>query len=525
MHPVSKAKQYWYFTTGLKSFFKDTISLPEAKKIVRWRMAHREQSFLSVVKKAIYGYEKSPYLKLLHLAHCEFADLEAMVKKRGIEPTLRQLKEEGVYISFEEFKGRKPALRSGKTFHFREGDFDNPYLSRCYEAKTSGSTGAGTRASIDLDFVREGAVYYVLRLTAYDLMEAPVAFWLPTLPAGVGMACLLRYSKIGKTPLRWFSPVDKRSIRPTLRNRMLTSYVILMGRLSGMALPRPEFVDMSQALVIARWLSELLEIYPHCFFGTFVSAAARISVAARKNNLNLQGVTFSVGGEPLTEAKLKSIAAVGARVIPGYACTELGNIASGCAHPLAIDDVHLFDDTLALIQCPRYVERSKITVNSFLFTSFLTASPKIMLNAEIDDQGVVEKRNCGCLLGELGFTTHLHHIRSFSKLTSEGMTLMGAEVVRIIEEVLPRRCGGDATSYQVLEEEDRDGITRISILVDPELGTIDEEMVKEVFFQEIRKVTRATPVIWKQVGTIQVKRQDPLPGNSGKIMSLRIKKV
>ncbi len=525
MHPVSKAKQYWYFTTGLRSFFKDTISLNEAKKIVRWRMAHREQSFLSIVKKAIYGHKSSPYLKLLYLAHCEFGDLEAMVKKRGIEPTLHQLKEEGVYISFEEFKGRRPVIRSGKTFHFREGDFDNPYLSRCYEARTSGSTGAGTRASIDLDFVREGAVYYNLRLAAHGLLEVPVAFWLPILPAGVGMACLLRYAKIGKTPLRWFSPVDKRSIRPTLRNKMLTSYVILMGRLFGMPLPRPELVDMSQALVIARWLSDVLQIHSCCLFMTFVSAAARISATALKNNLNLQGVTFSVGGEPLTEAKLKSIAAAGARVIPGYASTELGNIASGCACPSAIDDVHLFDDTLALIQCPRYVERSQMTVNSFFFTSFVAASPKIMLNAEIDDQGVVEKRDCGCLLGELGFTTHLHHIRSFSKLTSEGMTLMGADVLRIIEEVLPQRCGGDATSYQVLEEENRDGITRISILVDPELGTINEEAIREVFFQEVKKVVRATPIIWKQAGTIRVKRLTSLPGSSGKVMPLRVKKA
>ena len=306
---------------------------------------------------------------------------------------------------------------------------------------------------------------------------------------------------------------------------MLTSYVILMGRLSGIPLPRPEFVDMSQALVIARWLSDVLQIHSCCLFGTFASAAARISAIARKNGINLEGVTFSVGGEPLTEAKMRSITTAGAQVIPGYASTELGNIASGCACPSAIDDVHLFDDTLALIQCSRYVERSRMTVNSFFFTSFIAASPKIMLNAEIDDQGVVEKRNCGCLLGELGFTTHLHHIRSFSKLTSEGMTLMGAEVVHIIEEVLPQKCGGDATSYQILEEEARDGTTRISILVDPELGTINEEMVKEVFFQEIKKVTRATPIIWKQVGTIQVKRLGPLPGSSGKIMPLRVKKT
>ena len=80
------------------------------------------------MKKGIYGYKKSPYLKLLNLAQCEFPDIEQMVRTKGIEPTLRKLKEEGVYISFEEFKARKPTVRSGKTFHFKEADFDNPYL-------------------------------------------------------------------------------------------------------------------------------------------------------------------------------------------------------------------------------------------------------------------------------------------------------------------------------------------------------------------------------------------------------------
>ncbi len=525
MHLISKVKQYWHFTTGLRGFFKDTISLEEAKKIVTWRMAHREELFLSIVKKGIYQYKRSPYLKLLNLAQCEFADLEKMVKKKGIEPTLRKLKEEGVYISFEEFKARKPTVRSGKVFHFKEADFDNPYLSSYYQTTSSGSTGAGTRTTIDLEFVREKAVYHVLKLEAHDVPDIPYAFWYPILPSHPGIWCLLSYTKIGKIPLKWFSPVDKRSIRPTLRNKMLTNYIIYMGRAWGIKLPQPEFVDLSSPSIIARWINEAVKADSGCLFGTFVTSAVRVCAAAKREGISLKGATFFVAGEPLTEAKLRSITAAGAKAVPSYASTELGSIGCGCPNALVIDDIHLFNDALALIQYPRRVEVSNLIVNSFFFTSLFFSSPKILLNCEVDDYGVVEERDCGCLLGELGFRTHLHHIRSFSKLTSEGMTLMGADALKIVEEVLPRQFGGNLTSYQILEEEDNNGFTRISILIDPALGQVNERAVKEVFFQEIKKVTRATPEVWRQAGTIQVKRASPMVSRSGKIMPLRVEKT
>jgi len=170
---ISKTQQYWHFSVGLSSFLKNTISWEQAQETVKWRIAHREERFLASVQKGIYRYRKSPYLKLLELAGCEFGDIEQMVRSHGIEATLRRLKREGVYISFEEFKARKPLVRSGRVFHFREQDFDNPYLSYCYQARSSGSTGAGTRASIDLEFLREGSAHLAIRLAAHDLKNTP----------------------------------------------------------------------------------------------------------------------------------------------------------------------------------------------------------------------------------------------------------------------------------------------------------------------------------------------------------------
>jgi len=526
MQFISKAKQYWHFTTGLRSFLKDTISLEEAKKIVKWRMANREKLFLSLIKKGIYGYKKSPYLKLLNLAQCEFTDIEKMVKKRGIESTLRKLKEEGVYISFEEFKARKPTVRSGKVFHFKEADFDNPYLSSYYETTSSGSTGAGTRTTIDLEFLKQQAPYYALRLavTGGNIQKSPYGFWHPILPANTGLWSLLVLTRIGKTPARWFSQVDRREVQATWRSKVLTDYVISMGRLYGINLPKPVFVDLSKASIIARWIRKMIKVHSGCFFGTMVSSAVRICAAAKREGSNLAEAIFFVVGEPLTEAKFTSIESTGAKAVPGYGLTELMCVSGGCPGRTFIDDVHLFNDAVALIQYPRRLAVSELTVNSFFFTSFLSASPKILLNVEVDDCGVVEERKCGCLLDDLGFTTHLRNIRSFSKLTSEGMTLQGTDVMRIVEQVLPKKFGGDSTNYQIVEEENKNGLTRISILADPNLGPISEVAIREVFLQEIRKVS-VTHDVWQQAGTVQVKRLSPIPGRTGKIMPLRVKET
>ena len=111
-------------------------------------------------------------------------------------------------------------------------------------------------------------------------------------------------------------------------------------------------------------------------------------------------------------------------------------------------------DKLAVLQRPRQVPRSGETVNALFFTTLVGSAPKLMINVETDDYAVVEDRAAGCAIGELGFTRHLHTVRSYEKLTSEGMTLRGAEVVTLLERTLPSLVGGAPTDYQLVEELD-----------------------------------------------------------------------
>jgi len=88
---------------------------------------------------------------------------------------------------------------------------------------------------------------------------------------------------------------------------------------------------------------------------------------------------------------------------------------------------------------------------ALLVTSiYLPMAKLILLNVSLGDQAEIERRNCGCPVEKLGWSTHLHSIRSFEKLTAGGMTFVDADLIRTLEEILPARFGGGPTDYQLV---------------------------------------------------------------------------
>ena len=123
-----------------------------------------------------------------------------------------------------------------------------------------------------------------------------------------------------------------------------------------------------------------------------------------------------------------------------------------------------------------------------------------------------------------GLTEHIREIRSFNKLTGEGVTLVGSDMVRILEEVLPARFGGSPLDYQLLEEEDDLGRTRLHLVVSPAIRIDDEAMVVETVLGALRKCTVAgdlAAAIWSQAGTLRVRRAAPVWTARGKFMPFR----
>jgi hypothetical protein len=143
---------------------------------------------------------------------------------------------------------------------------------------------------------------------------------------------------------------------------------------------------------------------------------------------------------------------------------------------------------------------------------------------ESDDYGIVEERACGCPLEQLGYRRHLRRIRSFGKLTGEGVTLVGSEMLRVLEEVLPQRFGASPQDFQLLEEEGEDGLTRLTLLVHPDVEIEREEELLQVMLQELSEGSLAGGLassLWEQGDTFRVRRQPPIWTERGKLIPIR----
>ena len=105
---------------------------------------------------------------------------------------------------------------------------------------------------------------------------------------------------------------------------------------------------------------------------------------------------------------------------------------------------------------------------------------------------------CDCGFGKVGFNVHLSNIRSYEKLTGEGVTFVDTDFLWIIEKKLPTMFGGRSTDYQLIETEDSIGLPRLELLISPSVGAIDEAQVVNTFMSLLK---RAEDKGWAQSGT------------------------
>ncbi|MGH7799087.1 MAG: hypothetical protein ACREOW_00480 [Thermodesulfobacteriota bacterium] len=507
----------------LNSYLRQILTPQQCHQMLVNHLERRDESFLRILERGVYANPRSPYYQLLKHARVEFPDVVGVVKQHGIEGALTQLYEAGVYVTLDEFKGRCPIQRSGLQFVVRPQDFDNPLLAKHYEARSGGSRGAGTRVIIDLDLLTHEAAYLYQFLEAFDLSKRPTGIWFQVPPTNVGMKQALRNAKLGKPVEKWFSQ-SKLSLSPrTWKFFLFTNYTVYSSKILGKSIPVPEHVPLEEAFKVAIWIATKREEGTPAVLHTHASSGVRVCLIAKEKGLDISGTFFRLGGEPYTPAKAQVLAESGSRAGCHYSMAEIGNIGIGCANPKDLDDVHLLTDKIALIQRTKPVGNSGLNVGALVYTTLLPSCPRLMLNVESDDYGVLENRACGCPIGELGFTRHLSQIRSYEKLTSEGMTFLGTELLRLLEEVLPTRFGGHSTDYQFVEEEEG-GLPKVSIVVSPRVGSVSEEALVETVFQELRAVPGGEMMSdhWRQGKTLRVVRREPYSTSSAKILPLHI---
>ena len=519
--PIEDAAAGARLLRRLPAFLRSPIDLVEARAIVRRRLEHREADFIGLARSMVYANPASPYRSLLAMAGCEAGDLEALVSREGVEGALRALWRLGVYLTVDELKGRRPVVRGGVTLNFTPGDLINPRAVRHLPAQTGGSRSMSVVVPIDLENVRDRAVNRRIQMEARGGTDWVHAMW--GVPGGQTMINVLEFAALGAPPARWFASVDPAA--PGLHPRYRWSARVLRwcGMLAAVPIPALEYVPPDDILRIGRWMAGVLRAgrTPHIF--AYASAAVRVCLAARDAGLELRGARFSVGAEPLTEARLAVIEAAGAELVCGYSTIEAGRIGYGCLAGARPDELHLLHDLVALIQAGPEGEPRGLPPESLLVSSLRPTAPVILLNVSLGDQAVLGERACGCPMQTAGWTTHLHTVRSFEKLTLGGMAFLDRDVVRVLEQVLPARFGGGPTDYQLVEEEDPAGRPGLRLLVHPDVGPLDPAAVSDAFLRAIGRGSGAERVMeleWRQAGLPRVERRPPLATAAGKILHL-----
>jgi hypothetical protein len=511
--------------TGARDFLRERITIHRAKEEIKRDLDTRDERFLDLVRTQIYERPDSPYLKLLKIAGCDLSDLQTLVHRQGIEKTLEQLAAGGVYLTSDEFKGKKEIVRGKEYFRVTPADFVRPDLPAGIVIQSSGTRNRPVRSVVPFDWLAIRAFATGVFFAAHDLFSYSHAIYDAILP-GSAVHHLLVNAKLGKATDRWFARrVPEMTPLHALAHQLTTYLLVLAGKRYGPGFPMPRFIEVEEMERIVRWIEKEKRKKKACYITTIASSAARIARAAWEMGVPLDGTKFNVAGEPFTEAKEETIRKVGASVTSRYSYGGGVSAAYGCANPLHRDEVHVNQHMLALIRHPTPLAPGGRPIHPLLCTSLYAEAPRMLLNVENGDYATLETRNCGCGLGEAGLTLHLHHIRSFEKFTSEGMNYFYVDLFDLLERVFPSEFGGGPGDYQLVEEEDDNGRTRLTLVVHPQVGSVDEAKLLARLQEGLSAGpwgNRFMSEIWQGAGTLRIKREIPYVSPRGKILPLHI---
>jgi len=88
--------------------------------------------------------------------------------------------------------------------------------------------------------------------------------------------------------------------------------------------------------------------------------------------------------------------------------------------------------------------------------------------------------------------------------------------------VLPKLFGGSPADWQLVED-DEGGITRVSVVASPRIGALDHDAVVEAVLRHLGEGPdhkRLQARLWREGGTVRVRRAEPTMTASGKVLPL-----
>ncbi|MDH3442910.1 MAG: hypothetical protein OEN50_03205, partial [Deltaproteobacteria bacterium] len=511
--------------SALPRFFRERITLGQAEEGLKRLLDTRVNRFLEVARTQIYASPNSPYLNLLKHAGCEFSDLENGVKRYGLEATLAKLAGEGVYLTSDEFKGKTDVLRGGMSFRVFPKDFNPLNSSAGFTMQSSGASNQPTSTFQPLEWQTLRAMTEAVFYSAHDFYSGVHAVCEPVIAGRVNRVLL--HAKLGIPTHRWFAvKVGVHSATEDSYHKLNARMVAKLGRWFGPGIADPEYVNLEDAKPSLQWIAENKRDGRNCRITAVVSTAARIARMAIETGLSLSGTRFHVSGEPLTRSKRNLIEEAGAYVTLHYGPGDGTGGLLGCGDPEFIDEVHLPHSIFTLVEHARTSEYGGPLIRPLMFTTLHPSAPRFLLNVENGDSATVITRDCGCAVQKVGFTQHVHTVRSFEKMTSEGMNYSGSDLFELLEDTIPSEFGGGPGDYQLVEEEDDRGQTRLTFVVHPGVGNVNETKLLSRLHQGLAQGSRNhrfMSKIWQDAGAFRIRREAPYASARGKILPLRVK--
>ncbi len=494
---------------------------PDYKNKIRRYIENREDNFLGMAHKVL-SLRDHPYAQIFATAGCTYADLETEVRKNGLENTLEALLREGVYLTLDEFRCTSEIVRGGRHIPAKLTDWDNAAGKGPLQAFSSGSSGGPKlRTSLSLQASEFGMAGMRLLNDEFGVQQRPSVIVGAILPGNVGIAGCTTVLRLGGVPERWFALGG--SIRENGHYRALTAAMVTRLRIAGAKVPYPTYLEADDFSPVAEYIARRKKEGVLMTLGGFVSSVARVAGAALDLGLDISGTFSMVSGESLTDVKRALIESAGIEVYPIYGASDFGGIGMPCRHMNSGDCVHVSRASIALVS--RAIENpyGEEEINSLHVSALLPFAPRVLINVEIGDTGVIEPATCDCELSRMGYTLQVRDIAAFSKVCGQGVTIHAQEMVRLLEEALPARFGGRPGDYQLLEIEGK-GQTEMVLRVHPRLKIASVQDVLNYFLSQTRsKYGGALAAVqWTQSNGVRVEVKEPVLTSSGKCRVVRL---
>jgi hypothetical protein len=484
---------------------------------VRDQLDNRDATFLDTLQRAVFQQTSHPYRQMFHAAQCLLEDVANGLRRDGLEATLQQIRAAGVYLTHDEFKGSTPIVRGGREIPATTKSFQNPLAKGSVQHVTSGSRGAAVHSYRSPEFMAHREAMHEIVVREFGLQQYAHIVLRPTLPSSLGLLDCTIITRKGHRVEGWYSSGEGGLYAPA------TSALVLAIRASGCAIPFPTMLPGNDFSPAAAHVARLRAQEIPCVVSGPASPAVRLAAAALDGGLDIRGTLFLVSGETLTDAKRAVIEQAGGESFARYGISEMGFVGHGCRHMLRGDCVHLYSNSLAAITHRRLAPLTDIELDSLLYTTLLPTAPLTLINFEVNDSGVLEPANCDCEFSRIGLNWRIRNIFSFGKMTGHGMTLMGTELLRLLEQVLPARLGGHPGDFQLIEREGP-AQTTVELRVSPRVHASSPDKIRACFLEEIRLVYGGTLAgrVWQHAEALEVVIAEPFVTNSGKVNPLHL---